>query len=229
MDRKQIADLREKVVNLLRAAETDSDAKPLAARELAHFVLVVTHAEAKVLGFSNQEAKEGANRVFERLQTYIPARGIKDPEHIVNLAEHFIRGGYVRDKSGKPIRNKSGKLKWRPGVFDIMKREGESAQRRTVSLQESIPYMEADSEGGQTTFEDVTPNPANTPQEELIDAKRPVGQAINHWVEELAREAEAEEDQVKRETLNALILHIKHLVAHCNGIRSSAGLYITIG
>ena len=89
---------KQQVIDLLRAAGTDPDAKRKAERALARFVLDVASAEAKAWGLSKQEARERATRVLARLQTYIPAKGITDPEHIVNLAAHFIRGGYVQDK-----------------------------------------------------------------------------------------------------------------------------------
>jgi hypothetical protein len=125
MDKKEVA-------GLLRAAAVDLAVKPRAERELARLIMQEARAQAKVEGCSYREADQGANRVFERLQTYILAQKITDPEHIVNLAEFFVRGGYMRDQSGKP--------RWQPSIFKIMKREEKSAQRRMVSLQEPISY-----------------------------------------------------------------------------------------
>jgi hypothetical protein len=208
MDRKQITKLE--VIGLLRAAETDPAASSQAWEALARFILAVAYKEAGE-GRDRSFVEEGANRVFIKLGDYIKARGMTDPEHIVNLAKFFIRGGYL-----------PGKKERIPGIFAIMIGEQEDFWSRHDSLSEP-PSHGPDPDGKQMTVEveEVTPNPTVIAPVTIASAK----QEIICWVEELARAAEANKDRVKRETLNALILYIKHRVAHCNGISSSVDLY----
>lgn len=209
---------KQQVIDLLRAAGTDPDAKRKAERALARFVLDVASAEAKAWGLSKQEAMEGANRVLARLQTYIPAKGITDPEHIVNLAAHFIRGGYVQDKSGAPVRNQSGTLKWRPGIFSLMTREWLRYWSKNDSLSQPISPGADQGDGGKTVADTIA-EPDHVSVEVVEDMKP----RIRHWIEELAREAEVPTlDGAGRATLNALILHIKGCVAPPQGTWSSA-------
>lgn len=198
---------KQRVVDLWRTAEKNLAVRPEAEEALARFVLRVAHEEAGE-GADRSFVEEGGNRAFIRLQTRILVQEKPDPEHVVNLAEFIVRGGYP---PGQTYRI--------PGIFEIMRREERAARSRTVSLSEPICHGE-DSEGEPSTVEEVTPN--------LAVIAPPVGAEVNReterWVEELARAAEAQPDRVKRETLNALLLYLKHGVALCNG-RSAASLY----
>ncbi len=207
MDRERIAELKAKVIGLLRAAETDPAASSQAREALARFILDVADKEAGE-GRDRSFVEEGANRVFIKLGDYIKARGMTDPEHIVNQAKFFIRGGYKPGKKGRI-----------PGIFEIMIGEQEDFWSRHDSLSEPASHG-TDPDGEQMTLEDVIPNPTVIAQATTASAKW----EIICWVEELAQAAEANKDRAKLGTLNALVLHIKHRVALCNE-RSSTRLY----
>ena len=191
---------KQRVVDLLRAAETNPAVKPQAEEELVRFLLEVAYTEVGD-GADRSFVEEGVNEAFIRLRTYILAKEKVAPEYVVNLAEFIIRGGYP---PGQRFRI--------PGIFAIMMRKQKDFWSATVSLSDPI-CQEGESEGESSTVEEVTPDHAViTPP-----ASAAVRREIERCVEELARAAEAHLDRVKRQTLNALLLYLKRGVALCNG------------